>query len=140
MFIVVTTADAADHGTTCFKKSSQFFLHFICEGKTQHITFITCKIQEKSYNNMRNISFVREKTTKYKTFYYSYLKFSLVFFLIYIDLLDLDGSCSGELQFQFFLSHHPIFSKIEKKGDRHHKCNYTLGYDINHDIKPNLTM
>ena len=46
------------------KKSSQFFLHFICEGKTQHITFITCKIQEKSYNNMRNISFVREKTTK----------------------------------------------------------------------------
>ena len=73
------------------KKSSQFFLHFICEGKTQHITFITCKIQEKSYNNMRNISFVREKTTKNKTFYYSYLKFSLVFFLIYIDLLDLDG-------------------------------------------------
>ena len=40
---------------------------------------------------MRNISFVREKTTKNKTFYYSYLKFSLVFFLIYIDLLDLDG-------------------------------------------------
>ena len=47
MFIIVTTADAADHGTTCFKKSSQFFLHFICEGKTQHITFITCKIQER---------------------------------------------------------------------------------------------
>ena len=88
---------------------------------------------------MRNISFVREKTTKNKTFYYSYLKFSLVFFFnlhrfIRFGWAAVVANCNFN-----FLSHHPIFSKIEKKEIA--ITNVIIpGYDINHNIKPNLTM
>ena len=62
------------------KKSSQFFLHFICEGKTQHITFITCKIQERVIITCGIFLLFEKKQLRIKPFIILIWNFRLYFF------------------------------------------------------------